>query len=101
MVGRLLAGLVGVGGCGGLKSSLERVMVLGMGGAWLLRVVCFRTGGCHCYWAACFSAATAAALLDIAMLYTQNTESKCYCRKKRALREFSKLISYAYVSPRL
>ena len=42
MVGVLLAGLAGVGGCGGLKSGLERVMVLGMGGAGFLGVACFR-----------------------------------------------------------
>jgi hypothetical protein len=34
--------LHGVGGCGRLKSGLERVMVVGMGGAWWLRAACFR-----------------------------------------------------------
>ena len=39
-----LAGLRGVGGCGGVKSGLERVMVMGKRGAWFLRVACFRAG---------------------------------------------------------
>ena len=63
MVGALLARLRGVGGCDGVKSGLERVMVLVKRGAWFLRMACFRAGWlplllgcllscCHCYWAA-------------------------------------------------
>jgi hypothetical protein len=42
VVATVLAGLRGVGGWLGFKNGVERVMVLGMGGAWFLEVACFR-----------------------------------------------------------
>jgi hypothetical protein len=54
----VLAGLVGVGGCRGFKSGLERVMVLVKHGAWFLRVACFRTACCF----ACVCVTTASSV---------------------------------------